>query len=106
MSMLRGAIVNEQGREQLRDFIHPRWLMTRATIWGPMPRFCAGSAASLLVGVVTGSENHWRTNARFGGPRGSFGRQAPDIQQDRVPHGDWNLKRARDRVSIGSACAP
>jgi AcrR family transcriptional regulator len=56
MAMLRGAIVNEQAGEQLREFIQARLLdaMGSRRVDEPDAALRAGLAASMLVGVVVG----------------------------------------------------
>ncbi len=55
MAMLRGAIVNEQAREQLRDFIEARLLDTAVTgLSDDDAVLRAGLASSMLVGIVVG----------------------------------------------------
>lgn len=54
MAMLRGAIVNESAREQLRDFIQSRLLDGTRGRGGGDAALRAGLASSMLVGVVTG----------------------------------------------------
>lgn len=54
MAMLRGAIVNEQARGLLGQFIQSRLVAGTSGRGGPDARLRAGLAASLLVGVVTG----------------------------------------------------
>jgi AcrR family transcriptional regulator len=53
MAMLRGAVVNEQARRQLRDFIQARLLAGTRQHVGADAQLRVGLAASLLVGVVT-----------------------------------------------------
>lgn len=53
MAMLRGAMVNEQARHQLRDFIQARLLAGTRRHTGADARLRVGLAASLLVGMVT-----------------------------------------------------
>lgn len=56
MAMLRGAIVNEQAREQLRDFIEARLLdsVSSRPINHHDAVLRAGLASSMLVGIVVG----------------------------------------------------
>jgi AcrR family transcriptional regulator len=54
MAMLRGAIVNEQAGEQLREFIQARLLEGMGTVDDPEGALRAGLASSMLVGVVVG----------------------------------------------------
>ena len=54
MALLRGAIVNEQARDLLRDFIHSRLMAGAGEHGGPEATLRAGLASSLLVGMVTG----------------------------------------------------
>jgi AcrR family transcriptional regulator len=53
MAMLRGAIVNEQARAQLRDFIQSRLLAGTSDKLNSDAALRAGLASSLLVGMVT-----------------------------------------------------
>lgn len=52
MATLRGAVVNEQAREQLRDFIQSRLLAGFREELGPDASLRAGLASALLVGLV------------------------------------------------------
>lgn len=52
MAMLRGAIVNEQAKNQLREFIHYR-LLQGAGGRGEDAMLRAGLAAAMLVGIIT-----------------------------------------------------
>lgn len=52
MATLRGAVVNEQAREQLRDFIQSRLLAGFREELGPDASLRAGIASALLVGVI------------------------------------------------------
>jgi AcrR family transcriptional regulator len=52
MAMLRGAVVNEQAREQLSGFIQSRLLAGTSEHLGSDAVLRAGLAASLLVGMV------------------------------------------------------
>ncbi|WAB91933.1 TetR family transcriptional regulator [Pseudomonas citronellolis] len=52
MATLRGAMVNEQAREQLRDFIQFRLLAGAGKLLGPDATLRAGLASSLLVGLI------------------------------------------------------
>lgn len=54
MAMLRGAIVNENASEQLRDFIQSRLLAGASERSDAEAALRAGLASSMLVGVVTG----------------------------------------------------
>ena len=54
MAMLRGAIVNEQAGEQLREFIQARLREGMGTVDDPDGALRAGLASSMLVGVVVG----------------------------------------------------
>ncbi|WP_328393329.1 TetR/AcrR family transcriptional regulator [Nocardia sp. NBC_00416] len=54
MAMLRGAIVNENASEQLRDFIQSRLLEGTRTRTDADAALRAGLASSMLVGLVTG----------------------------------------------------
>ncbi len=55
LAMLRGAIVNDAAREQLRDFIEARLLDTSvAHSIGDDAVLRAGLASSMLVGIVVG----------------------------------------------------
>jgi AcrR family transcriptional regulator len=54
MAMLRGAIVNEQASEQLRDYIQSRLLTGTSGRSDADAALRAGLASSMLVGVVTG----------------------------------------------------
>lgn len=56
MAMLRGAIVNDQAREQLRDFIQLRLMFGRGEPADPNAALRAGLASSMLVGLVTGRQ--------------------------------------------------
>ena len=53
MASLRGAIVNEQARAQLRDFIQFRLLAGTSGHLGSDAALRAGLASSLLIGLVT-----------------------------------------------------
>lgn len=53
MAMLRGAMVNEPARDQLRDFIQSRLLAGTRAHLGSDAALRAGLASSLLVGMVT-----------------------------------------------------
>lgn len=53
MTMLRGAIVNEDAAMQLRDFIQSRVLHGTAGRGGPDAMLRAGLASAMLVGIVT-----------------------------------------------------
>ena len=53
MASLRGAIVNEQARAQLRDFIQSRLLAGTSEHRGSDAALRAGLASSLLIGLVT-----------------------------------------------------
>ena len=53
MAMLRGAIVNEQASEHLRDFIQSRLLRGAQAGTEPDAALRAGLASSMLVGIVT-----------------------------------------------------
>ncbi|MGY0498275.1 TetR/AcrR family transcriptional regulator [Nocardia sp. FBN12] len=53
MAMLRSAIVNEQAKEQLRDFIQFRLVEGTSAHNDPDAALRAGLAASMLVGIVT-----------------------------------------------------
>jgi AcrR family transcriptional regulator len=54
MATLRGAVVNEQARAQLRDFIQSRLIAGTSERLGPDATLRAGLASSLLVGMVVG----------------------------------------------------
>jgi AcrR family transcriptional regulator len=54
MAMLRGAIVNEKAREQLRGFIQSRLLTGTSGRADANAALRAGLVSSLLVGIVTG----------------------------------------------------
>lgn len=54
MATLRGAFVNDQARDQLRDFIQSRLLTGTGESLGTDARLRAGLASSLLVGMVIG----------------------------------------------------
>jgi AcrR family transcriptional regulator len=55
MAMLRGAIVNQQAAEQLRDFIQSR--LVHGTVGGgDSAALRAGLASAMLVGIVTGRQ--------------------------------------------------
>lgn len=56
MAMLRGAIVNQQARDQFRDFIESRLLTGASQLLGPDAGLRAGLALSMLVGLVTGRQ--------------------------------------------------
>lgn len=53
MAMLRGAIVNEQARDQLRGFIQSRITAGTSERLGADAALRAGLASALLVGMVT-----------------------------------------------------
>ncbi|MDR0212310.1 MAG: TetR family transcriptional regulator [Pseudomonas putida] len=52
MATLRGAVVNEQAREQLRDFIQSRLLAGFQEVPSPDATLRAGIASALLVGLI------------------------------------------------------
>jgi AcrR family transcriptional regulator len=52
MATLRGAMVNDHAREQLRDFIQARLLAGTSGRLGPDAALRAGLATSLLIGMV------------------------------------------------------
>jgi AcrR family transcriptional regulator len=54
MATLRGAVVNNQARDQLRDFIQSRLLTGAGKRLGSDAALRAGLASSLLVGLVVG----------------------------------------------------
>lgn len=54
MAMLRGAVVNDQARDQLRGFIQSRLLAGTSKHIGSDAALRAGLASSLLVGMVVG----------------------------------------------------
>ena len=56
LAMLRGAIVNEQARDQLREFIQSRLLAGTCERLGSDAALRAGLASSLLIGLVTGRQ--------------------------------------------------
>lgn len=56
MAMLRGAMVNEQARHQLRDYIESRLLAGAGRRLGPDAGLQAGLALSMLVGLVVGRQ--------------------------------------------------
>ncbi|WP_198026879.1 TetR/AcrR family transcriptional regulator [Polaromonas glacialis] len=56
MAMLRGAIVNEQARHQLRDYIESRLLTGASQRLGPDAGIRGGVALSMLVGLITGRQ--------------------------------------------------
>lgn len=56
MAMLRNAMVNEQARLHLRDYIESRLMTGGDESAGPDARLRAGVALSMLVGVVTGRQ--------------------------------------------------
>lgn len=56
MAMLRNAMVNEQARQHLRDYIESRLSSGGSSTTGPDARLRAGLALSMLVGVVTGRQ--------------------------------------------------
>ena len=56
MAMLRGAIVNEQARHQLRDYIESRLLTGASQRLGPDAELRGGLALSMLVGLVAGRQ--------------------------------------------------
>lgn len=56
MAMLRGAIVNEQACDLLREFIHSRLMAGAGERGGAEAKLRAGLASSLLVGMVTGRQ--------------------------------------------------
>ena len=53
MAMLRGAIVNDHARDQLRAFIQSRLISGRGEAYDPDAALRAGLASSMLVGLVT-----------------------------------------------------
>ncbi|TFD58957.1 TetR/AcrR family transcriptional regulator [Cryobacterium suzukii] len=53
MAMLRGAIVNEQASEHLREFIQSRLMSGAQAGTAPDAALRAGLASSMLVGIVT-----------------------------------------------------
>ncbi|MHA6195323.1 TetR/AcrR family transcriptional regulator [Pseudomonas wadenswilerensis] len=56
MAMLRNAMVNEQARLHLRDYIESRLAMGGTATLGSNARLRAGLALSMLVGVFTGRQ--------------------------------------------------
>ena len=56
MAMLRGAMVNEQARHQLRDYIESRLLTGASQRLGPDAELRGGLALSMLVGLVAGRQ--------------------------------------------------
>jgi AcrR family transcriptional regulator len=56
MAMLRNAMVNEQARQHLRDYIESRLSAGGSESLGPDARLRAGLALSMLVGLVTGRQ--------------------------------------------------
>jgi AcrR family transcriptional regulator len=56
MAMLRNAMVNEQARHQLRDYIESRLIAGAGESLGQDARLRAGLALSMLVGIVTGRQ--------------------------------------------------
>ncbi len=54
MAMLRGAVVNDQARDQLRDFIQSRLVAGTRKRLGSDAALRVGLAASLLVGMMVG----------------------------------------------------
>lgn len=56
MAMLRNAMVNEQARHHLRDFIESRLMAGGSESLDPDARLRAGLALSMLVGLVTGRQ--------------------------------------------------
>lgn len=56
MAMLRNAMVNEQARGHLRDYIESRLARGGVETLGPDARLRAGLALSMLVGVITGRQ--------------------------------------------------
>ena len=54
MATLRGAVVNDQARDQLRDFIQSRLVAGTRERLGSDAALRAGLAASMLVGMVVG----------------------------------------------------
>jgi AcrR family transcriptional regulator len=56
MAMLRNAMVNEQARQHLRDYIESRLMAGGSESLGPDARLRAGVALSMLVGLVTGRQ--------------------------------------------------
>jgi AcrR family transcriptional regulator len=56
MAMLRNAMVNEQARQHLRDYIESRLMTGGSESLGPDARLRAGLALSMLVGLVTGRQ--------------------------------------------------
>jgi AcrR family transcriptional regulator len=52
MAMLRGAMVNEPARHQLRDYIESRLLTRASKRIGPDVRLRGGMALSMLMGLV------------------------------------------------------
>ncbi|WP_297843917.1 TetR family transcriptional regulator [Pseudomonas sp.] len=56
MAMLRNAMVNEQARQHLRDYIESRLMRGGSESLGPDARLRAGLALSMLVGLVIGRQ--------------------------------------------------
>lgn len=56
MAMLRGALVNEPARNQLRDFIESRLLTGTRRLLSSDAGLRAGLASAMLVGLVTGRQ--------------------------------------------------
>lgn len=56
LAMLRGALVNEQARQQLRDYVESRLLNGAREGAGPDAGLRGGLALSMLVGIVVGRQ--------------------------------------------------
>lgn len=85
MAMLRGAIVNEQARDQLRGFIQSRLLAGTGKRLGSEATLRAGLASSLLVGMVVGRQIIGVPILASAKPKDLVKIIAPAIQQILVP---------------------
>lgn len=87
MAMLRNAMVNEQARHHLRDYIESRLTAGGTESLGPDARARAGLALSMLVGVVTGRQIIGVPVLAGIGREALVAMVAPTIQQMLLPAG-------------------
>src|SRR5436853_4327091 len=99
MATLRGAVVNDQARDQLRDFIQSRLVAGTSERLGSDAGLRAGLAASLLVGMVVGRRIIGVPILVAAEPEELVTVVAPAIQQILVP------RPASNRRSRGGARA-
>lgn len=85
MATLRGAVVNEQARAQLRDFIQSRLQVGALERFGADAALRAGLASSLLVGMVVSRQIIGVPILLAAEPEQLIAIVAPAIQQILVP---------------------